>query len=178
MVYQFRVRRVGNDVLVLRVSDLWRAVFLLCALLLAAAGFTAERVYALPAAAAALSFLAVLYDERWTFSRSDNRVEARFGLLPVLFRRRTYSLASMERVVLRQRGVVNPGGTTNDPASVPMIPAALQKRFARLSLQFTDENGLHIAVTVQTESHRRSEYLRDLGQAVAEFCDVPFDSED
>ncbi|TVQ95792.1 MAG: hypothetical protein EA403_17335 [Spirochaetaceae bacterium] len=162
----------------LRVSFAWRMVFLVCALFLAAAGFTAERIYALPATGAVLSLLAVLYDERWAFSRDAATVESRFGLLPVFFRRTTFALSALDTVLLRQRGAVNPGGTTADPAAVPMVPVVLQKRFARLSLRFTDDAGLHQLVTVQTESHRRSDYLRGIGQAVAEFCDVPFESEE
>ena len=178
MVYQFRARRMGTDRLVLGVSVVWRVIFLVCALFLAAAGFSADRIYALPATGAILSLLAVLYDERWTFSRATATVESRFGLLPVFFRRNTFALQTLNTVLLRQRGVENPGGTTADPAAVPMVPVVLQKRFARLSLRFTDDAGLHQLVTVQTESHRRSDYLREIGQAVAEFCEVPFESED
>ena len=178
MVYQFRARRIGSDRLVLGVSFVWRVIFFVCALFLAAAGFSAERIYALPAAGAVLSILAVLYDERWTFARTTATVESRIGLLPVFFRRRSFALGALDGVILRQSGAANPGVTTGGPAAMPMVPVALKKRFARLSLRFCDESGLHQLVTVQTESNRRSDYLRGIGQAVAEFCAVPFESAD
>lgn len=172
-MYQYKLRLADDRRLELRVGWLWRVFFLGCCGLLSTAVFDGGRIHVVPAALAVICLLAGLYDDRWLFDRSAGTVESRAGALPLLHRR-SYALDRLQAIRLRSVQQIGAQGHA-DLYSRPAIPRALQRNLVRLSLLLRDEDGSPVHVNVQTESMRRYDHLFALGQALAEFCQVPFE---
>ena len=178
-MYQYRIRRSGDERLELRVGWIWRVFFLGCCGFLAWTAFHGGGVYPLPAVIGLICLVAGLYNEYWAFDRTAGEVISLIGLFPIM-RRRVYELDSLDSVRVRMARPIG-GEQPQDRAdryAQPAVPRAMQRRLVRLSLRLRHDDGATQSINLQTESQSRYRHLITIGQAISEFCRVPLETSD
>ena len=164
---------------VLRLSAGFRVAFALIAAFILVGSYTTGSLAVLPGILAFLSLLAVFYDERWIFDMDSKEATRHFGLV-FLHRTRTYSLERAEYFeyasFLEGSGPSAHSSGSEDRAggAGPMMkPRPFQRRFETLSLITSDGDRLD----VDKQRSRSTGQLRDIGEKLADYCNVPLREE-
>lgn len=167
---------------VLRLGAGFRVAFALIAAFILIGSYTTGSLAVLPGILAFLSLVAVFYDERWIFDMGSKEATRHFGLV-FLHRTRTYSLEHAEYFeyasFLEGSGPSAPsepssGSEDRAGGAGPMMKRRpFQRRFETLSLITSDGDRLD----VDKQRSRSTGQLRDIGEKLADYCNVPLREE-
>jgi len=168
----FYMKQVGENELSLKLFWGFRAVFLVLFALVAGSIFVEDATAAGPVAGVsplALILLVVfaliaVYDERWTFIRSEGRVVHAHGIL-ALHKRTSYSASEISRLEVTEFRKGSVGGEEKR--------RFFQRDLLRLSIIFTEDGYKDIEIT---ESKNKAD-LQGKAAAIADFMSLNYHSE-
>lgn len=170
-MFQFHLRltKKSDNLLILSLSLGYRILFCVITLSLGWGMLSLRSWSWISLILTGLSFLALMYKERWTFDKTGNRVTHSFGLL-LLFRKKTYSPEEIEKIELKKI-IRGKQGNRENPKNRPAFTPAMF-----ITLNMIHRNGNF--TNIETVKTRNPDIFRQKGEVIAEFLDKPFTLEE